>query len=550
MRLLSLLAVSLCLGLPAAHAAAVKPIAAAAQTAGAERAIAALLAEPALRIAGIAVDTAALAPAYAARRNESLWTTAKGPTAAAQAALAALRDAAADGLDPADYPVGELERLARELTSPEGRARFDLALSQVLATFGRHLHGGRVAPARIAEDIHYANRTPDVAALLRAAAADPAAALAALRPRHAAYARLRTALAAERAKIGTQEWPRVPGGDTLKLGMVDPRVVVLRQRLIATGEMADDAPLNETYDEGVEAAVKAFQVAFGLEPDGAVGRRTLSMMNLTPQERVEKIVATMERWRWLSDDLGDRHVMVNIPGYELQAVEKGRAALRMPVVVGSDERRTPLMSDAITHLVFNPTWTVPLSIAKKDILPKLIENPGYAIEQNLLIYDGWAADAPTLNPYAIDWVKVGQGITRYRLRQEPGPLNALGRVKFVFPNKDDIYLHDTPKRNLFDKARRALSSGCVRVGDPDALAGFILAANRNWTPERHAALLADTATETVWVAKPVKVHLTYQTAWVNDDGAVQYRADIYGRDRELIAALKEGRAGQRIALAN
>jgi murein L,D-transpeptidase YcbB/YkuD len=328
-------------------------------------------------------------------------------------------------------------------------------------------------------------------------------------------------------------------------------VPALRRRLAATGEYALPELDGTVYDAPLEAAVRRFQERMGLSPDGVVGAQTRRELNMTLDDRIRQVVANMERLRWLPDHLGDRHVVVNIPGFWLTAVDKGETKLSMPVIVGSTLRQTPVFSNRISYLVLNPTWTVPETIARKDMLPKILKDPGWLIGQGIQVFDGWSEDAAVLNPYDVDWHAVGERITRYRLRQAPGPLNSLGRVKFMFPNDFDIYLHDTPQRNKFDRAVRMMSSGCVRVGDPDALTAFLTEGMSGWSEEKHREILDSGMTKTLWLRHPVPVHLLYQTVWRDADGRMVFRPDIYGRDPQLLAAIeRHSTAGVKMASAD
>ena len=283
----------------------------------------------------------------------------------------------------------------------------------------------------------------------------------------------------------------------------------------------------------LQAAVKRFQSYNGQTPDGVVGESTRTALNVSAAERVNQIVANMERWRWLPDDLGERHVIVNIPGYSLKALDKGEVALRMPVIVGSVERPTPVFSHRITHLVFNPTWTIPPTVARNDILPKLLRNPAYLKEHDIKLFDSWAPGARPIDSRSVNWRDVGSRITRYRMRQDPGPKNSLGRIKYMFPNDFDVYLHDTPARDKFAQVERGLSSGCVRVGDPAALTAFLMEGMDDWPVERRTQVLDAGETKTVWLRQSVPVHLTYQTVYFDEAGKIHFLEDIYGRDDRL-----------------
>lgn len=482
---------------------------------------------------------------YAGRGDLPAWSARGEVDSRAEALLGVLAAADREGLDPRDYHAAAIAmRLARTRAGSRDLAELDLLLTDAAMHYAAHLRAGRVLPRSVDADMALVPPDVDVVAAARSVASspDPAAVLAGYAPPYEGYAQLRQGLAELRAFAGRGGWPAAGPGAVLKPGMADPSVPALRRRLAATGDFTGSDRDSEVYDAGIEQAVRAFQERMGLGVDGVVGARTRSALDVPIEERIDQVIANMERWRWLPDRLGDRYVAVNVPGYSLEAVDGGEVRLAMPVIVGSRSRATPILGGRINHLVLNPTWTIPETIARKDVLPKVIEDPGYLITQGIRVFDGWSADAPMLDPYAVDWKAVGTRITRYRLRQEPGPLNALGRVKYMFANEFDVYLHDTPQRGTFGRAVRTLSSGCVRVGDPDALTAFLLEGAGDWTRERLGQVMDSGATTTIRLRRPVPVYLLYRTAWRGRDGRMVFRPDIYDRDPRLVAAI-DGRAG-------
>jgi L,D-transpeptidase YcbB len=252
---------------------------------------------------------------------------------------------------------------------------------------------------------------------------------------------------------------------------------------------------------------------------------------------VRQIIVNMERWRWMPDDLGARYLLVNLAGFELKVIEGGRTVLAMPVVVGQPYRSTPVFSDVMTYVVTNPYWHVPQTIAVEDILPKARRDPYHLIEQGIRVFRGRGGDAVEFDPRAVDWWGLGGQRFPFRLRQEPGPQNPLGRLKFMFPNEYEVYLHDTPSRGLFSRAVRANSSGCIRLADPIALAEYLLRDHPRLGQGGVRAVIESGRTLDFRLPEPVPIHLTYSTAWVDERGAVQFRDDIYGRDARLREAL-------------
>jgi murein L,D-transpeptidase YcbB/YkuD len=322
-------------------------------------------------------------------------------------------------------------------------------------------------------------------------------------------------------------------------------VPVIRARLAATGDLlaAGSAlpPADpEQYDEGLVAAVRAFQRRHGLAQDGVVGNGTRAAMNVPVSERIAQLELNRYRIEHESHPSG-RHIRVNIPEYRLVMLDGDRPILDMPVVVGRRDRSTPLIESAVTWLVFNPSWTVPTKLAYEDLLPKMRRDPTYFSRSGIQVYDGWHSGAGALDPEWIDWTAVGPAVRRLKLRQAPGPGNPLGRIKFHMSNDHDIYLHDTNHRELMAKDQRALSSGCIRVGDAEGLARELLRDDPRWPPERITKLLQGRQTVQVTLATPVPVRLVYQTAWVDAQDTVHFREDIYGVDRRQAAEIAAGR---------
>jgi murein L,D-transpeptidase YcbB/YkuD len=380
---------------------------------------------------------------------------------------------------------------------------------------------------------------------------DPDAFLVDLAPKHALYQQLKGALRGYET-LADAGWPTIPAGESLRPGEQNDRVPVLRARLAATGEFAGDPTDKSTlYDPVLVAAVQQFQTKHGLKPDGIVGRGTVAMLNRQGADRMDKIVASMERLRWLPDDLGPDHLMINIAAFSMDVVADGKPVRSMNVVVGETDKQTPLFNSALTYLEFNPTWTVPPSIAAKEYLPKLRNNPSYLSSRNYKLFSGWSGSAREMSGDYVDWESVGPGAMRnLRIRQEPGPGNALGKVKFMMANNWSVYLHDTPSKSYFQRANRALSHGCVRLADPIWLADYLLAKSPDWTPERRERVMGSwTPTTRINLPSPMPLYIVYQTAWIDSSGEVAFRDDIYGIDAKVIAALK-GRETQREQLAS
>lgn len=331
-------------------------------------------------------------------------------------------------------------------------------------------------------------------------------------------------------------WPKVPDQKVLKPGMSDPAVEVLRQRLAQEG-VPGEAPGSPTldaqsvYDEALVRAVKAFQLRHGLEADGVIGAKTFISLNTTAQQRVDQLRLSLERGRWLMRDLDDEFVLVNIAAPRTYYFKPGGTVWTTRSVAGSAYRQTPVFRDEIQYMEFNPTWTVPTSIFLKDKLPRIRKDPRYLERNNYMVVR--TSDRTPVNASAVNWGASNPGVT---LVQRPGPDNALGLVKFMFPNKYAVYLHDTNQRDLFDRTERNLSSGCVRLEHPFEFASLLMEGNPDWSGQRMQAILESGKTTRINLDRPVPVLLTYWTAWV-ENGNVQFRKDPYGRDEPILAAL-------------
>jgi murein L,D-transpeptidase YcbB/YkuD len=453
--------------------------------------------------------------------------------------VARLEAANDDGLDPASYPTDRLAKLvtAAPDTDERGKAIIELAFSAAFLEYASDLRVGRLLPRKIDPQFFLQDKTIDQLAALTGVAGAPTVTdfLAGWQPRSPDYAALKDALSRYRAIATMGGWPTVPLGAALKPGTDDPRVPALRARLTVTdGPMGPDA--GQHYDDALEAVVQSFQARHGIDPDGIVGNATIAALNVPVEDRIEEIVVAMERWRWMPDDLGADHVMVNIAGYELSLVRAGKLTDKMAVVVGKPYSRTPVFSDAIRYVELNPYWNVPGGIAIKEELPILKKNPGSLAATGFEVVRGGQA-VPVSQ---IDWSQYGASNFPFQLRQKPGPKNALGRAKFVFPNKFDVYLHDTPSHGLFDKSDRAFSHGCIRLSRPVDLAEEVLTDVPGWNRPRIDQVIAGGKNTVVNLVHPLPIHITYLTAWVAN-GQVNFRSDVYEQDAKLIDALS-GRA--------
>lgn len=399
------------------------------------------------------------------------------------------------------------------------------------------------APARPDELIQAEALEPSAAALLAPERADPDwhipprdAGSADAPPEHPQYARLQRALEEHVAMAAAGGWPEVPTGPALQAGAREPRVEPLRNRLRLAGDYRGGMLADSWYlERDLAEALRRFQARHGLPPNGVLDERTLAALNVPLAERIGQLAVTLERWRWLPARLPARHAWVNTVATTLEVVENGSSVLAMRVIVGHPSRPTPSLAGELRQVTFNPAWSVPRTIAVEDLLPRQQEDPGYLARHRFRVLD--AGGRRELDPAAIDWQALGPDRFPYRLRQDAGPGNSLGRVRLALDNPFDIYLHDTPARALFDLSSRTLGSGCVRLEDAAALTTLLLATDRPWSAEDTARHMASRRTTSIDLARGLPIFIVYLTAWVADDGTVNFRRDVYGRDARVLAAL-------------
>ena len=322
-------------------------------------------------------------------------------------------------------------------------------------------------------------------------------------------------------------WPPVPAGPALREGDRNERIPFLRQRLVASSDLVAPADQEHVFDGILKEAVQRFQLRHGLTADGLVGAKTLRELNVPVSERIRQLALSLERCRLLPPLPERRHILVNIPDFTLKLFEDDELRFSMPVIVGRYHRQTPVFNSRISSLVLNPTWTVPQSIATKDLLPKIKKDPGYLKQSHFRVFRDWKTNAE-IDPATIDWANLSPARFPYRLRQDPGPANALGRVKFLLPKPYTAYLlHDTPARELFQQDTRALSSGCIRLARPLELAVYLLEGTPLGSIDALTAAISGEKTQNLAIPSPIAVYVVYITAWVDLEGIIQFRPDIY-----------------------
>lgn len=446
--------------------------------------------------------------AYQANENKPFWIDGKGWNEAGKRIVAQLGRAAEDGLRPSDYPLP-----AFEASDKAKLAEADIRLSALAVLYARDARGGRIDPRRLSKLITPTLYLPSATEVLSelAGATDAGAVLAAYNPPHEGYQRLKAKLVEMREHLDDTPLVRIPAGPPLKLGMRDERVPLVRARL-GLGPSED-----QVFDRSTSLALADFQKKAGLPANGILSERTLAALGKPATARGEEdIVAQMERWRWLPPDLGTDHIMVNVPEMRVRVIRSGKVVHEARTIIGKPESATPIFSHKMDHVIVNPSWYVPPSILKKEFLPGLAADPDYAAKRG----------------YVVTRTK-GGGIS---VRQPPGERNALGWIKFMFPNEHAVYLHDTPNRRLFAGERRALSHGCVRVENPFALADQVL--GPEWTHERLKRLIGS-GERRINLPQPLAIHLVYNTIVVGADGHITRFDDVYGFHRMVRQALEQ-----------
>ncbi len=496
---------------------------------------------------------------YVQHSYRPVWGLEHGTWDAARIMLDSIQESAGQGMDPSLYHPRVLNMLLTRIKkqwpmpNPRDVSDADILLTDAFFTLAGHLRAGRVNPENLYPSWAVFGHAPDLIGALNRALTSGSLRQELKRqlPPHSGYHKLQEAFEhyEQIARLGG--WPRVPAGENLEYKDRSERILALGQRLAVSRDLplGPWSSLSTRFTERVDTAVRKFQERHGLLVDGIVGPRTLAALNVTAEERAAQTALNLERWRWISRDLGFPHVQVNVADFRLVFQDAEEFEWEQRVIVGKTARRTPVFSDQITYLVLNPAWNVPRSIMIKDILPQVVKDPKYLEENSMTLLSGWGKGAEEIDPQSINWQEVDISSFPYRLRQDPGPDNALGRIKFMFPNPFSVYLHDTPHKTLFERVSRDFSSGCIRLEQPLRLALDLLEPDPKWDAPALQEALESKETRIIRLSRPVPVHLLYWTAWVTDAGQVNFREDIYNRDRKLQAALarKSPASGAKIA---
>lgn len=445
----------------------------------------------------------------------------------------ALSKAQEEGLNPDDYQgatLAEYESRVDNLSEKEF-VNYDILMTISVQKYVSHLSNGKLNPRNLYDDWDLKRDSSDMNKNLSEAIHSNSLEilLENSKPKHLVYLRLKSALAMVNA-LPKDTLKEITFGNKLKLNMSDAGVVNLKKRLMYWKDLKPKDSITKVYDEETFKAVKKFQRRHGLASDGVIGKATILALNTTKDERKQQIIANLERWRWYPKDLNDQYLIVNIPDFKLRVICYNDTVRTHDVIVGTSKRKTPILNSKLSYAVFNPTWTVPPTILKEDIIPETIKNRGYLRKKNIKIFDY------SNNEISV-WKWNPEKAMNYKYVQSPGTYNSLGMVKILFPNDFTVYLHDTNHRELFGKTDRSLSSGCVRVQNPMELTEYLLDDAKNWNLAKITETLQSEKTQNVKFKNDIYIYQFYWTAW-SDKNTLQFRPDVYDLDNDLYCQLR------------
>ncbi len=489
---------------------------------------------------------------YQKRDYEVFWINKDKANKKADQALDLIEESWTHGLSPDDYNYQMLREMADARLNPVQALEFEMLLSDAVAHYGHDMTGMRLSAKTLGEDTKSWSQGVDATQILTFVFSDGDVknSLEQLSPKGRLYQAMRSdlrKLVKDIEKNPDKDPPRLTYTKTIHPDERDPAVALIRERL---GQSERPADRNTVYDQSLVEAVAKFQRANGLKGDGIIGRRTFAALNQGRADRVVKLIANLERQRWIDPRLPEKYIIVNVPAMMLWGIEKDKIAMEMPVVVGREKRQTISFITNITGIRFNPSWNVPDTIKTEDFLPELQKDPTALSKKGIELIRYTSDGAETIDPASVDWsAMTPETIRAVGMVQNPGDANALGRIRVLMPNKYDIYLHDTNAPGLFAKDFRALSSGCIRLAEPRKVANFILGPNENWSDDKLQTYLDKSKTVEVRAEQKLPVFILYQTIWFDDQGDLVYGNDLYGNDIKLVRELqKAGRLAFPISL--
>ena len=490
---------------------------------------------------------------YQDRNYAPAWTDDFGLLPHTKYLIMAIKNARQEGLRPVDFWVPQISRILkiarqkkekRDILQAPTLVHLEFLLTDAFLTYGSQLLYGKLDPNRFQPDWQVEAPDVDLTRTLQNALNQGrfGSVLRNLGPKGSGYLSLKNALAQYRRMARNGGWPEVPHGPSLKEGTRSPRVPALRKRLAVTGDFivktGNEFPeADDDFDADLKQGVIAFQKRLGLPRDGIAGPSTLAALRIPVEDQIRRIEVNLERMRWLPRKFENQYLLVNITDYQLRALDNGNTVFNMRVIVGKPHRPTPILNDHLTAVVFNPNWYVPPTIFREDILPKVREKPDYLKELNMRVLQVQDNETWELDPSTIDWQNPWDKSPPLQIRQDPGPGNFLGRFKFILSNQLDIYLHDTSSKYQFNGSIRDLSSGCVRLEEPQLLANYLLKEESDWDEEKTMAALTAGAPRKVNLTNPYPVYIVYWTTWTDEDDLLQFRPDIYELDGPVIEAL-------------
>jgi murein L,D-transpeptidase YcbB/YkuD len=460
-----------------------------------------------------------------------------------------IRHVGQQGLQPNDYHLYLIEEYLGKLLShttvdTTDIMKLDVLLTDAFMLLGSHLYYGKVDPAKEGANWKMQRKDPELRMDLKLEEAlienEVDNELNMLAPGYRAYWMMKEELAFF-LSLDEQLWPAIISDKPVKPGDSSQIVPKVRERLIKLRYGLSDST-STILDEELEKQLKVFQDDWGLNADGVIGKATLEYLNCLPLKLIGQLKVNMERFRWLPPQVAGKHIIVNIANFKLDLITGTDTLISMRAVVGEATRKTPVFNESMTYIVFSPAWTVPSTILQQDVIPELLKGPEYLTKKKMKLLRN---DGTELAYSDIDWSTISQSNFPYMVRQDPGPGNALGRVKFMFPNEYNVYIHDTPSKSFFARDARAVSHGCIRVEDPFDLAVLLLSDEPEWTPDNIRNAMQQTKEQTVLLKVPVDVMVVYLTAWTDGRDRVQFRNDVYQNDGKVLEALNQKPEGAR-----
>ncbi|MBA3007430.1 MAG: L,D-transpeptidase family protein [Proteobacteria bacterium] len=475
---------------------------------------------------------------YAQTGLQPLWVTKDGHGEKAGILFSVLKNSEMDGLVPEQYNVQRITSLWNGKTAEE-LIELDTLLTLSFIMYAHDAQNGRVYSESSKPVLIKSKKAPEFDGLMLVKAAisslDLNQFLADLLPSHKYYKNLRAALPYYRNLAATGGWSSIVPGKTIHPDEQDSRIPAIWKRLWIEGFIKSAITDSPVYDEALVQAVRQFQLRHGLTSDGVIGKGTIAAMNISVENKIKKIILNLERWRWEAHDLGKKYVLVDVAGFTLEGIVDDAVVLEMAVIVGTQEHETPLFTDHIQYIDINPYWNVPPSIARNEMLGELRKNPYYLNSNHIRLFSDRTPEASELNPLSINWKEISlKKMGQFKLRQDPGKWNALGAIKFVFPNSYNVYMHDTPAQSLFQRSKRDFSHGCIRLSSPLKLAEFLLAGDKEeWLMDRFKEIIGTGKRTVIRLPSPIPVHITYQTVRSGQNGVISFYPDIYARDQQL-----------------